>query len=238
VAQAVKSWLERQSGWLLILDNADDLALVVDLLPTTGSGHVLLTTRAQTVEIATRAFEIEQLRPEEGALCLLRRARMLTPTDSLEEADPGAREQALAIARALDGLPLALDQAGAYIEETACGLGTYLELSRTRSAQLLRLRGGVVSDHPQPVATTWSLAFEKIRLAHPAAAELLQCFAFLHPNAIPEELLREGASELGSPLQELARDPVELNMAIKALRGYSLVRRSAQQKTLSIHRLV
>jgi hypothetical protein len=49
--------------------------------------------------------------------------------------------QAEGIVRHLDGLPLALDQAGAYIEETGCGLSGYLELYRSHAPELLRRRG-------------------------------------------------------------------------------------------------
>jgi hypothetical protein len=41
--EAVKSWLESNPGWLLILDNADELRLVEEFLPNPGKGHVLLT---------------------------------------------------------------------------------------------------------------------------------------------------------------------------------------------------
>src|SRR3989454_6844768 len=47
--QAVKHWLESHSGWLLIFDNADDLAMVRDYLPEGNTGHILLTTRSQAM---------------------------------------------------------------------------------------------------------------------------------------------------------------------------------------------
>jgi hypothetical protein len=65
---------------------------------------------------------------DEGMLLLLRRAKLLAPDALLETVDAPVHVQAQAIVRAMDGLPLALDQAGAYIEETGCGLSAYLEL--------------------------------------------------------------------------------------------------------------
>src|SRR6266404_144782 len=47
VVQAVNHWLETHSGWLLIFDNADELAMIQDYLPEGNMGHTLLTTRAQ-----------------------------------------------------------------------------------------------------------------------------------------------------------------------------------------------
>src|SRR5207245_650497 len=94
------------------------------------------------------------------------------------------------------------------------------------------------TDHPEPVATTWSMAFQKVEEAHPAAAELLRLCAFLDPDAIPEELLTEGASELGAVLASVVTDPFKLNEAIEVLRRYSLIRRNAATKVLTMHRLV
>src|SRR5258708_9702277 len=97
----------------------------------------------------------------------------------------------------MDGLPLALDQVGAYVQETPCSLADYLKLYQTRGAELLKRRGEVVIDHPASVVTTWSISFEKVEQANAAAAALLRVCAFLHPDAIPEELFVEGAALLG-----------------------------------------
>jgi hypothetical protein len=43
---AVKHWFTAHDTWLLIFDNADDLPIVEDFLPSGGKGHLLLTTRA------------------------------------------------------------------------------------------------------------------------------------------------------------------------------------------------
>ena len=98
------------------------------------------------------------------------------------------------ISQELGGLPLALDQAGAYIEETQCSLADYLQFYRTQRADLLKARGGLVLDHPEPVATTWSLSFAQVEQRSAAAADLLRVCAFLHPDAIPEEIITEGAA--------------------------------------------
>jgi tetratricopeptide (TPR) repeat protein len=62
--------------------------------------------------------------------------------------------------------------------------------------------------------------------------------AFLHPDAIPEAILIEGAVALGPQLQEVVTDPLLLNEAIQLLRRYSLVKRDAEAKLLNMHRLV
>ena len=185
---------------------------------------------AQRVELAVMGVE-------EGALFLLHRATILAPDDPLDAAAMTDQATARDIVQAMDGLPLALDQAGAFIEETHCGLSDYLHLYRTRQADLLKRRGKMVADHPDPVATIWSLSFQKVQQTNPAAADLLRLCAFFDGDAIPEEIITQGASELGPALHAAATEPIKLHETMGVLLTYSLVRRNPDQ-TLTIHRLV
>lgn len=236
--QAVKTWLQTHRDWLLILDNADELTLLPDFLPPCLGGHLLLMTRAAATGLLAHRLEIETLLPEYGALFLLRRAGLIPPDATLEQASLEERNLALKISQGLGGLPLALDQAGAYVEETGTDLGSYWQIYQQHRADLLRERRGLVTDHPAPVATTWSLSFQRVEEKNPAAADLLCLCAFLSPDAIPEEILTADASVQESMLAPVAADTFLLNQAIEALRAYSLVRRDPKEKTLSIHRLV
>ncbi len=236
--QAVKTWLQTRRDWLLILDNADDLALLPDFLPPSLGGHLLLTTRAAATGRLARRLEIETFLPEQGALLLLRRAGLLAPDVELSQASPQEQELALQISQELGGLPLALDQAGAYLEETGTDLASYWHIYQQHRADLLQQRRGLVADHPAPVATTWSLSFQRVEAKNPAAADLLRLCAYLAPDTIAEEILTMGAPFLGPILQPVAADAFLLSQAIEVLRAYSLVRRDPQGKTLSIHRLV
>ena len=234
---AVKQWLTSHEGWLLILDNADDLGMAREFIPPGKNGHVLLTTRARAVSAVARLVEIHEMEIHEGALFLLRQANYVTEKalDSASEADQAA---AIEIVRQLAGLPLALDQAAGYIQETGCGLLGYLELYRQHAPELLRLRGLPASYHPDPVASTWELSFENIEKVNPAAAELLRFCAFLDPDVIPEELFGESAPELGPELETLGSDALALNGAISEISKYSLLRRNSNTSTLEIHHLV
>jgi len=237
--EAVKRWLGSTQGWLLILDNADDLGMVRAFIPSGKNGHVILTTRAQAAGAIARRVEIQEMGTDEGALFVLRRTKYIAEDAQLEVAEPTDRATAKEITMQLDGLPLALDQAGAYIEETSCGLSSYLRLHREHAPELLRRRGVLTSDHPNPVATTWALSFEKIEQANPAAAELLRFCAFLDPpDGIPEEVFRQGAPELGPVLGAVASDTLAWNDALSEILKYSLLRRDPNASTLEIHRLV
>ncbi len=231
VIKMIKDWFQIHTGWLLIFDNADDLVMIRDFLPAGGQGHILLTTRSQLTGNIARRIDVERMDTEEGTFFLLHRAGLLE--DAIPEVE---RAKARELVEEVSGLPLALDQAGAFIEETQCGLAGYLQLYRTRQAELLKRRGRLVSDHPDSVATTWSLSFEKVEHADPVAADLLRLCAFLDPDMIPEELITIGASELGPVLKAVA-EPMRLNEAIADVRTYSLLRRNPDH-TLTIHRLV
>ena len=238
IVEAVKRWFQDNTGWLAIFDNADDLAMVQGFLPSGGKGHILLTTRAHATGRMAQRIEVAKMEPEEGALFLLHRTTLLDANAPFEDAAIADQQTARKIVQAMDGLPLALDQAGAYIEETSCGLQGYLQLYQAQGTRLLKERGGLVTDHPDPVATTWALSFEKVEQANAAAAELLRFCAFLAPDAIPEELFTESAGKLGPILEPVAADPSQFNAAIKELLKYSLVQRDPESNTLSIHRLV
>src|SRR5205823_5766365 len=131
---------------------------------------------------------------EEAILLLLRRAKVLATNATLDKATPSDQATAEAIVEVIDGLPLALDQAGAYIEETGCSLSGYLDLYRIRRKELLKRRSSLPSDHPEPVSTTWALAFQHVNQVNSAAADLLCLCAFLDPDTIPEEIVTKQSS--------------------------------------------
>src|SRR5581483_5953815 len=122
---------------------------------------------------------------------------------------PASYAAATALVEALGGLPLALDQAGAYLEATHCGLSAYLDLFHARRFDLLNSRGEGVREHPASVSATFALALTSAARCHPAVRDLLQCCALLQPDAIPEELFRQGAASFGPPLEAICRDPLE-----------------------------
>ena len=222
--QAVKTWLQTHSGWLLILDNADDLSLVPAFLPPALGGHLLLTTRAFAVGHLASRLEVDTLSAEQGALFLLRRASLIAPDATLEHVSPQQRDLAVQVSQELGGLPLALDQAGAYLEATGTALAAYQQIYQQHRTALLAQRRAQGADHPEPVASTWSLSFARVEETNPAAADLLRLCAYLAPDAIPEEILTQGAEHLGPVLGPVASDAFLLGQAIEALRAYSLDR--------------
>jgi len=231
--QAVKRWLEGQTNWLLILDNADDLQLARSFLPVKHHGHILLTTRTQIVGTIARQIEIEKMESAEGLLFLLKRARIVQLEADIATLAADVRDVALELVTLLGGLPLALDQAGAYIEEAGVSVADYLQRYQKARHSLLQRRGLAKSkygDHPDSVAATVELSVMKACERQPMAADILHFCSFLQPDAIPDEVLQQDDG--------LQIDEDSFNEAVVALRCYSLIKRNVQKKTLSMHRLV
>ncbi len=237
VLQAVLRWLRNNAGWLLIFDNVEDVAHLDPFLPGAARGHILLTSRARAFSGLAQNIALETLTDEVGALFLLRRTELLTLDELLEAAPEAESAQALSIAHELDGLPLALEQAGAYIQSIVCTLAEYLLLLGERRLEILQQRDPE-ADYPEVVATTWSLSFEKVAQAEPAGPELLAALAFLYPEAIPEEIFTEGYVHLGEVLGPEAADPLQWDRVIAQLLRFSLISRHADDNLFTMHRLV
>jgi hypothetical protein len=224
---AVRVWLERHRRWLLVLDNVEDPRAVAGLLPRSATGHVLVTSQDETGwEQLVTVLPVAVLAPADAAGFLLARTK---------QSGQQAEAAATTLATTLGGLPLALEQAAAYV--TASGtvsLVGYAELFATRALELLK-RGQPLG-YQHTVATTWSLALENLQATELAAVELLTLAAFLASDDLPLPLLGIHHSQLPKPLASVAGDPVALGDAVAALRRYSLVRVVADG--IFVHRLL
>ncbi|GHO46872.1 FxSxx-COOH system tetratricopeptide repeat protein [Ktedonospora formicarum] len=244
VMTAVRHWLTTHSQWLLIFDNVDDLGILDLFLPSARHGAVLLTTRLQILGTRARGMQLLPMEHEEGMLFLLCRAKVLEADATNEQVLQLSVQKSSLYAVAVNlvtlmgGLPLALDQAGAYLEETQCGLPAYLELFHTRRTILLHQRGEGGQNHPMPVSTTFALAITATAERHPAVGDLLRVCTLLQPDAIPEELFRQGGTHLGPILGTVCSDVLDWNRVIALACSYSLLSRQPEAQTFSIHRLV
>jgi hypothetical protein len=219
-----------QAEWLLVFDNAPSRASVQKFLPPAGRGRVLITSRDQ-IWPPGQALEVPVLDPEVATEFLVNRT-----------GDPD-RRAALDLAGELGGLPLALEQAAAYVQAAGGSLAGYLSsFRRRRSAMLIR---GEPTGYSQTVATTWRLAFEDVQNTASGVAGLLRLLAFCAPEAIPLRLLLhprpalapQFGAEVASVLEPLLEDPLAVDDAIAALRRYSLVT-PIGGGSVSVHRLV
>jgi hypothetical protein len=218
------------AGWLLVFDNAPDLASVERFLPPAGPGRILITSQnpnwphGQSLPVPVLEADVA--------------ADFLTTHTS----DPD-QQAAWELARELDGLPLALAQAAAYILATGGTLARYLALFNQRRPDMLRR--GEPAGHSRTVATTWSLAFGRLEQSAPSAVGLLRLLACCAPEPVPLSLLLqprpgladEFGAEVAPTLGPLLEDPLAADDAIAALHRYSLVT-PAGSGLVSVHRLV
>lgn len=234
---AVKHWLAGHREWLLIFDNVEDVALVKNFLPAARQGALLCTTRGQTLGALGQHIEVASMTVEEGAQFLLHRATLRAPETVNNQSSPADRATVRAIVEIMDGLPLALDQAGAYIYETKCNFATFLQLFRKHSITLLQ-ETNATSQYPMSITKTFYLAFENIMKKNVVAAELLIVCAFLAPDGISEEMLISGAHFLGPQLESAIKDELLFNAMLRDLLAYSFIQRNGETKMLTMHRLV
>lgn len=218
---AMLQWLHEHERWLLVLDNLEPpvMDIVRRWLTPDLPGKIVLTSRTPTW--AAR-LGLAPLGTDVGGRFLLARTGQ------------GDVDAAIAIADTLGGLPLALEQAAAYLEASGRDLASYARLLETRLIELMAESGP--DDYPRPVASTWQLSLERLEMERPPAAALLRLCAFLAPDDIPVGVLTDGACELPEHLRATLSDELQLDRSIAALRRYSLMDR--QGDGLRVHRLV
>ena len=218
------------AGWLLVFDDCSGPADVQQFLPPAGDGRVVITSR-NALWPPGQAVEVPVLDPGVAARFLVERTG-----DSDEVA-------ATELAEAVGGLPLALEQAAAYIQATGGSLAGYLASFRQRRRDLLAR--GEPAGYSGTVATTWALAFAQLEHSGPGAAGLLRLLAFCAPETVPLGLLLQPRlgltgqlpAEVAPVLGPLLDDELAAGDAVAALRRYSLVR-PATGGAVSVHRLV
>ena len=252
------TWLSKKDlPWLLVMDNVDELqdpmcpASVKKICKgpwqRTGkslkNGQILLTTRQNAkdakafLRYSTDDFlELSCFSVEDGALFLMKRTGL-----NGGSLDPGA----ISLAKELGALPLALEQAAAYI--TACPISLafteYLEKYQTVKVRLLQQQPvtalSMEAQHRLSVNTTWEMNFEYVKQRSPAAATMMQVAAFLESENIPVDVVNPGYPELEQEdLRECARSKFDIAALLKVLSCYSLFSIDHQVKVFGIHKLV
>jgi tetratricopeptide (TPR) repeat protein len=255
ILKLVHSWLcdEANGRWVMIIDNADDLgvfsrpsqrrnkdevssnaaASLLEFLPQSPNGSILITSRSRDVafRLTGSYADIIRVQPmdQAHALALLR--------NKLE----GSFEQddAAALVKALDYMPLAITQAAAYISQRAprATVSRYLQDlhkgDRDR-AKLLEMdiedsrRDGTASNS---IIATWQISFEHILRARPSATRLLSLMSLFDRQGIPESLLSGRYQEDNDASPDFEDD-------LNTLISFSLVATDVDGHQFEMHRLV
>ncbi|MEV0766143.1 FxSxx-COOH system tetratricopeptide repeat protein [Nocardia sp. NPDC050435] len=218
LAERAVQWLATHSGWLLVLDNVEDPADIEPVLARARGGRIVLTSRLATGWARTGATVV--------------RVDVLDPADSVEllsglvtEAGPRDLDGAPGLCQELGHLPLAIEQAGAYLAQTLLTPAAYLDLLARYPAQMYQ-HGGESTEVERTIDRIWRLTLDRIVVNHPVAADILRTLAWFAPDTIPLTLL-DGLA-----------DPPTLHAALGSLTAYSLVTLDPAGGTVSVHRLV
>ncbi|KAH8757093.1 hypothetical protein BGZ57DRAFT_645583 [Hyaloscypha finlandica] len=141
--------------------NLDRSAINIrQFLPQSNQGSVIITTRSSRVSQGRRVYVQKLLDVKEGL-------EILSNTS-------GRKDIAEELIKELDGLPLALSTAGAYLEHVSMTLSDYLRLYKASWLKLQTTSPQLVSYEDRSLYTTWQITFNRIQQQNPASASLLK----------------------------------------------------------------
>ncbi|KAK9384153.1 hypothetical protein V1515DRAFT_583217, partial [Lipomyces mesembrius] len=226
--------------WLLVFDNADDISMwteshgsdkvssqLIDCLPSSQFGRIIFTSRDRKTAYALVQRGKVVLVPELDESVAIGLLQKYIPHDLGKHED-----DTKSLLRQLTCLPLAIVQAASYINKNDISLATYLSLLADQEEEVIDLLSEHFEDDSRyrdvknPVAMTWLISFEQIRLRDKLAARFLSFIACVGSKNVPRSLLPPGLSRK----QEID--------AIGTLKAYSFIYERQADSTLDVHRLV
>lgn len=214
--------LRGRQRWLLVFDNAENALALRPYLPS-GQGQVVVTTRRSGFGALGSVLNLDVLDRAESTALLRRRVPDI------------ADEQVNSLAELLGDLPLAIEQAAAYIESTGLTAGEYMRLFHERATDMIG-RGQVI-DREETLTTLWDLSLVALSEQSPAAVQLLNLIAWMAPEPVPLDLFTNHSEELPSPLAEAVQDQLSWQETVGALVSWFFVRRTNAEITIA-HRLL
>jgi hypothetical protein len=196
----ILQWISQIPKWLIIYDNADgNYSVVEKFLPPGEAGNILITSRNGDLKRLTLDSVNVLAMEEEEAVTLFLKSAML------DGASDDVRNLAKKLMLELSGIPLALDQAGAYIHRSGCGIDGYLKLYQKNKHKLMSKKDFKgASGYGRSAYGTWDISFQQMEKmtqqedgeeaeAAQNAIRLLRIFAFLNHENIPEEVFQNAA---------------------------------------------
>jgi MinD-like ATPase involved in chromosome partitioning or flagellar assembly len=210
--------------WLVIFDNAEEPRQLQAYLPA-GAGHVIVTSRNQTWSQLAEPLEVDVFSRHESVAHLLLRA----PELDLNDADR--------IARVLGDLPIAIEQAGAWLKETGMSASEYVQELEKDMLRVLTLSES--DDHRAPAVATWNISLTRLRQDSPAAVRLLELCAFCSPGPISMNLLySDEMIQALLPYDDTLVERLLLGRVIKGITRFALAKVDQGSNSIQVHRLI
>ncbi|MEQ0561730.1 FxSxx-COOH system tetratricopeptide repeat protein [Amycolatopsis sp. NEAU-NG30] len=211
--------------WLLVFDSAEDPEMVRPFFPVGGPGDILVTSRNPNWAGVARPLEVAVFERGESKTLLSKRGPQLDDADADR------------IAEKLGDLPLAIEQAAAWLAETGMSAREYLELFDEKVAEILDTSNP--QDYETSVAAAWNVSFDQLSVSNPAAHQLLQVCAFFAPEPVSRSIFTGVRETTISPQLDAAlRDPIKLSRAIRDINRFGLAKIDHRTDTILLHRLV
>ena len=237
---AALRWLMEHPGWCLILDNVDteDAAIECEnLVSKLYGGHVIITSRLNVWSVSgIEALDLDVLDIKPSIELLLERTTKRFKADNDEQA---AEE----LAGLVDGLALALEQAGAYINEEQCSIAEYIGHWKDGDKKVTGWYDERIMKYPKSVAITWNATIQAIGPAAEAILRLLSCFA---TAPIPTRILTcsESQEKMSLFLSGSSTDGQSENLSPKSLltklASFSMLKKTTggAEQCIILHRVV
>ena len=240
---AALHWLQEHPGWFLIIDNVDSEASadeVERLVAKLHGGQVLITSRLNRWSGSIQPLELDVLDPAAAAGFLLERTdpqkndrgRHILPTDQAD---------AESIALELDGLALALEQAGAYICRMRISLSDYLAKWKSHARKVQTWHDRTMK-YSKSIDITWQTTLDQLLTDE---VGLLNILAWLAPDPIPLDIIEHLSPESLCSLRSLWPIPalestttIDMRDLLANLADFSMIRWNAQKDEITVHRVV
>lgn len=113
------------------------------------------------------------------------------------------RQAGTEIVKELEYLPLAIEQAAAYVREVTAGFSAYSEKYRRNRKDLHMWTPVGNRQYLHWVATTWIMSFDILEKTNKHAATLLLLFSFLNPDVILIQFLTHGVGAFHTNLRHV-----------------------------------
>ncbi|SFL09118.1 Tetratricopeptide (TPR) repeat [Streptosporangium canum] len=202
---------------LLVFDNATAVDQVRRWCPATGAARVLITTRNRAFHTLYDEIGVGVFTPDQAVSFLHQRTRLT---------GPGAEE----VVDELGCLPLAVGQAGAYIDRRRMNYPAYVRLLRGYPLDRY-LPSQAHDEYPHGTAAAILLSVDQIEQAVPTARDMLELLAVLSEAGVPRTVLYGTTDPDPGPAAE------GIDQLLADLADTSLISFSEDGATVLMHRL-
>lgn len=210
--------------WLLIYDNADDVAELTPLLPV-GGGHVLITSQSEQWQDIGTSMDVNKFRPDESVSHLRRRL------PDVSEADAGK------IAGVLENIPLAVAAAGALLAVTDMSVDEYLARLEHQPIRTYPAGHPLIA-YPPTVAAAWNLSLDELETRSAAAAWLLGICSVMAPQVSQDLINSQAMAETLRVLDPTISEQAMIARLTRQIDLLALIKVDNNNRQIQVHRVV